>query len=106
MATELVKKTRKITGAAAKGAGPGRPPGVPNKATANAREAIARFVDGNADRLNGWLDQIEAQDGPKAAFNCFTDLLEYHVPKLARHELTGKDGGAVIIQAAALDEKL
>jgi hypothetical protein len=80
--------------------------GIPNKATATAREAIARFVDGNAERLNGWLDEIEAQDGAKAAFACFTDLLEYHVPKLARHEHTGKDGGPVVIQAGPLDERL
>lgn len=73
-------------------AGKGRKPGVPNKATANAREAIARFVDGNAHRLEGWLDEIAAQDGPKEAFKCFADVLEYHVPKLARTELTGKDG--------------
>lgn len=77
-----------------------RPPGgsrkgIPNKSTANAREAIARFVDGNADRLNGWLDEIYAADGPKAAFQCFTDLIEYHVPKLARTEVTGKDGDAI-----------
>lgn len=83
-------------GAARRGnAGKGRAKGVPNKATANAREAIGRFVDGNADRLNAWLDQIEEQDGPKAAFQCFTDLIEYHVPKLARTEHTGEGGGAV-----------
>lgn len=69
--------------------------GIPNKATATAREAIARFVDGNADRLNSWLDQIEEQDGPKAAFQCFSDLLEYHVPKLARTEHVGEGGGPV-----------
>lgn len=69
----------------------------PNKSTENAREAIARFVDGNAGRLNRWLDEIEANDGPKAAFQCFSDLLEYHVPKLARHEHTGKGGGAITI---------
>lgn len=70
--------------------------GRPNKSTATAREAIARFVDGNAHRLNGWLDEIAEQDGPKAAFVCFSDLLEYHVPKLSRAEITGRDGADLI----------
>jgi len=88
-----------------------RPPGGsrkgrPNRATANAREAIARFVDGNADRLNQWLDEIYERDGPKAAFNCFSDLIEYHVPKLARHEHTGEGGGPVRVVAGPLDERL
>ena len=73
--------------------GGGSRKGVPNKSTAQAREAIAMFVDGNADRLQGWLDQIAENEGPQAAFDCFTSLLEYHVPKLARIETTGKDGG-------------
>lgn len=74
--------------------GPGRPKGLPNKATQTAREAIAKFVDGNADRLAGWLDEIAAES-PEKAFRAFMDVVEYHVPKLARTELTGKDGGAV-----------
>ena len=73
--------------------GPGRPKGLPNKSTQAAREAIAAFVDGNADRLQGLLDEIAAEKGPQAAFECFSTLLEYHVPKLARQEITGKDGG-------------
>ena len=72
--------------------GGGSRKGVPNKSTAQAREAIALFVDGNAERLQGWLDQIAEDKGPQAAFDCFTSLLEYHVPKLARHEHTGQDG--------------
>lgn len=75
-------------------AGPGRPKGLPNKATQNAREAIAAFVDGNAHRLVDWLDRI-AIDNPKDAFNCFQSVIEYHIPKLARTELTGKDGSAI-----------
>lgn len=77
--------------------------GTPNKATANAREAIARFVDENSSRLQGWLDQIAQEEGPKAAFQCVMDLMEYHVPKLARTEVTGKDGGPVQI-AKVVDE--
>lgn len=74
----------------------GRPKGVPNKATTTAREAIARFVDGNTERLQGWLDQIAAES-PEKAFNCVRDLMEYHLPKMARTEVTGKDGGPVQI---------
>jgi hypothetical protein len=69
---------------------------VPNKATANAREAIAAFVDNNAPRLQGWLDDIAEQKGPDVAFRCVMDLLEYHIPKLARTELTGKEGEDIV----------
>lgn len=84
----------------------GRQAGTPNKSTSLAREAIARFVDANSDRLQEWLDQIAEQDGPRAAFGCFVDLIEYHVPKLARNELTGEGGGPVQVIAAPLDESL
>lgn len=70
--------------------------GVPNKATQTAREAIAAFVDKNAPRLEGWLDEIAEKQGPQAAYRCVLDLLEYHVPKLARTELTGKDGTELV----------
>lgn len=78
--------------------GGGSRKGVPNKSTAQAREAIAMFVDGNADRLQGWLDQIAQDKGPQAAFDCFTSLLEYHVPKLARHEHTGNNGDKIKVE--------
>lgn len=93
----------------------GRKAGTPNRATQNAREAIARFVDGNAHRLQGWLDQIaegireadqppteENPEGvkgdwlvspdPKRAFELFQSVIEYHVPKLGRLEHTDGDG--------------
>jgi hypothetical protein len=82
----------------------GRKTGTPNKSTADAREAIARFVDGNVGRLEGWLDEEVARtEGPRAAFRCVLMLLEYYVPKLAHTELTGKDGQSVKV-AAVVDE--
>lgn len=68
--------------------GSGRPKGGQNKDTALAREAIARFVDDNAGKLASWLDEIKEKEGTLAAFKCVTDLIEYHVPKLARSEMT------------------
>ncbi len=68
--------------------GAGRQKGRPNNATRNAREAIARVIDGNIDRLQGWLDDIAEKHGALAALRCLLDLLEYHVPKLTRAELT------------------
>jgi len=72
--------------------GQGRPIGVKNKSTLAAREAIAKFVDGNAHRLQKWLDAV-ALENPEKAFNMFQSVVEYHIPKLARSEHTGADGG-------------
>lgn len=71
----------------------GRPNGAQSKSTQLAREAIAKFVDGNANRLAKWLDDIAA-DSPKDAFNAFMSVVEYHIPKLARtdHQQLDKDG--------------
>lgn len=74
----------------------GRPVGSMNKATRGAREAIARFVDGNAHRLAEWLDKI-AEDNPIAAFDRYMSVVEYHIPKLQRQEITGKDGAGLSI---------
>ena len=83
--------------------GAGRPAGSPNKSTSMAREAIARFVDGNTDKMQGWLEQVangvydEAEGkylvfpNPEKAFQMLQSVVEYHVPKLARQELVGDE---------------
>jgi len=88
--SSTVEKTRKKTG--------GRSAGTPNKSTAVAREAIARFVDGNSHKLQEWLDEIAMNEklGPKVAFDCFMQVAEYHVPKLARVEQVGDEEKPVV----------
>jgi hypothetical protein len=94
--------------------GAGRPAGSPNKATTQARQAIALFVDQNAHRLTGWLDQVAAgvkvedpQTGeekfvvppnPAKAFDMFQSVVEYHIPKLARQEHVGDDNRPLVVE--------
>lgn len=96
--------------------GQGRKKGVPNKATQAAREAIALFVDNNAHRLQEWLDSIargrkadkrrgiKALPGdPEKAFGLFQSVIEYHVPKLARTDLTS--GGKALPASVRINVK-
>jgi hypothetical protein len=92
----------------------GRQAGTPNKATADARQAIATFVDGNAHRLSEWLDAVakgvKTEDpetgeekyivppNPAKAFDMFQSVVEYHIPKLARMEHSGSDTNPVVIE--------
>jgi hypothetical protein len=75
----------------------------PNKVTTDVRAAIAKLAEANVDRCQEWLDRIALVD-PDKAFDLYLKMLEYHVPKLARAEITGKDGGPVVIAADALDQ--
>jgi hypothetical protein len=80
----------------------GRPAGSPNKSTAMAREAIAKFVDGNAHKMEEWLVQVATGvkndddkyivlPNPEKAFGMLQSVMEYHVPKLARTEVVGDE---------------
>lgn len=74
-------------------AGPGRPKGMPNKATSKVREAIAELLERNAGSMDRWLNEVADKD-PYKALDLMQKLSEYHIPKLARTEVTGKDGDA------------
>jgi hypothetical protein len=94
---------RKPTGAAAMGAGPGRPKGVPNKNTTLLKDAILSAAqqvgeDGaGKDGLVGYLVAVAKSD-----MKAFAGLLGKVLPI----QLTGEGGAAIIIQAGPLDERL
>lgn len=69
----------------------GRPKGIENKVTRDIKEAYRMLIESNLDNLTGWLEMIAAKD-PEKAIRIISDLSEYVIPKLARQELTGKDG--------------
>lgn len=85
-------------------AGKGRPKGIPNKATATVREAIATLLERNADKMDEWLqmvaygdDSLGLRPAPDKALDIMQKMAEYHIPKLARTEVTGAEGGDVKI---------
>lgn len=67
----------------------GRPKGSPNKTTIEVREAIAQIAQQNVGAVHKWLAEI---DDPAKRLDLYLRLLEYHVPKLARTEVSGMDG--------------
>jgi len=87
----------------------GRGIGTPNKATHEARQAIALFVDTNAHRLTEWLDAVaygdplnEIKPNPAKAFELFQSVVEYHIPKLARTELSGDPDAPIELKVSWL----
>jgi len=90
-----VEESRKKTG--------GRKPGVPNKATTEAREAVRALLDANLPYLQTWLQNtaeglFDDQSGkwivppnPGKACDIVQNMVEYAVPKLARTEVVGDE---------------
>lgn len=78
-------------------AGLGRPKGAPNKSTAAVREAIARMAEDNAENFAEWLTKVAA-DSPEKACDIYLKAIEYHIPKLARTEVTGAENGPLTIK--------
>lgn len=97
-------------------AGKGRVKGVPNKVTATARKVMQMVADGRGADFIRWMD--ETADGlrgkkgwtrapnPEGAARLYLNALEFTVPKLARHELTGRDGEAIPVTFVPADKAL
>lgn len=99
----------------------GRRKGVPNRTTAEVREVFKKILDDLAPEAEQWIRdtaagvEVERIDDegqtikvrlpgdPKGAADLLLKLAEFHVPKLARTEVTGKDGEALTIKVMTLE---
>jgi hypothetical protein len=91
-------------------AGKGRVKGVPNKHTADVRQAVSLFAQKRASDVDRWVQQTAegiketvgsgkrakavwiVKPDPGKAAQIYFGAIEYHIPKLSRTELsTGSD---------------
>lgn len=63
----------------------GRRKGAVNRATTDVRAAIAEIAQANVANVQSWLERT-ARKQPSRALQLYLDLIEYHIPKLARTE--------------------
>ena len=76
----------------------GRKAGVGNKTTVDVRNAIALIAQDNAGNFARWLGEVALEDPGKAA-DLYLKAIEYHIPKLARSEVSGPNGGPQVVEA-------
>lgn len=70
----------------------GHPGGKRSPQLARARNAIARVVDEQAEKIGDWFEGLAETEGKAAAIKAFVALAEYALPKLARTEISGELG--------------
>ena len=74
----------------------GRARGTPNKVSSAKRAAFLATFENLAPELEGWL-RTGAAESPLKAADILVRMAEYHLPKLARNEMTGTDGEPIQI---------
>ena len=100
MPMTVTKTKRKPTGAAAMGAGPGRPKGSINRVTRDFRETVQQLLAKNAVNVSTWLELVATGGAgrppdPARALELLAKLAEYAAPKLGRVEYVGANGGPI-----------
>ena len=58
------------------------------RSIARVRSAMAKLLEDNADKYQGWLEEA-AKEHPLKALVLLKDLAEFYMPKLGRIEQTG-----------------
>lgn len=76
----------------------GRVRGAPNKITRDVRETVRLFVNARTvEELESLWVRVKRSD-PERALGVLLRALEYYVPKVAKVEITGSQGGPVVIE--------
>lgn len=65
----------------------GRPPGTPNKSTAEMRDFIQAFIEHNAEAMQAEFDKLEGPD----KFRVIEKLLPYVLPRQNAITITPKE---------------
>jgi hypothetical protein len=60
--------------------------GVPNKSTAEVREAFKLLITDNLPNLDKWLNKV-AQENPEKALDIIVKFSDFIIPKLQRVEV-------------------
>lgn len=68
----------------------GRPKRLPNKTTAQIREAFQMLIESALPDIQEWLRKV-AEDNPEKALQIVERYADYILPKLQRTELSGGD---------------
>lgn len=82
--------------------GPGRPPGVPNKATMEFKEAVNNLIEFATPQMVMWLERVATSD-PEKALELIYKFAQFGYPLLAR---TIHDGNIGIIPAKVIRDDI
>jgi hypothetical protein len=83
----------------------GRRKGVPNRVTADVRQAFALLLQAKTHELDGWLSRVGKSD-PARALDLVIKLAEYHIPKLSRTEIANAGNQAFVVQMIEGDDRV
>lgn len=86
----------------------GRPKGVKNKSPKLIREAIQKIVEGKADKLDEWIDEIADQGvyGKAKAIDLIIKLAEFVLPKLSKNQISAEVTNQTVIVGKPKDLEL
>lgn len=62
--------------------------------TSDVRVMIKLVAERMAPQLQGWMTRV-AKKHPERALDIYLRMIEYHIPKLVRSELTGPNGSSL-----------